>query len=102
MLSRSTLVAPSLIVASKPARSTEPAVTIAMLSWPVPRGDHAMSSSDRLACFKAYDIRGRIPTELDERLAATIARAYAAWLTPRRVAVGYDVRLSSPAFAAAV
>jgi phosphomannomutase len=61
-----------------------------------------MSASERLACFKAYDIRGRIPSELDEGLAATIAKAYASWLTPRRVAVGYDVRLTSPAFAAAV
>jgi phosphomannomutase/phosphomannomutase/phosphoglucomutase len=35
-------------------------------------------------------------------MVGTIARAYASWLKPRRVAVGYDVRLSSPEFAAAV
>jgi len=61
-----------------------------------------MSGSKRLSCFKAYDIRGRIPTELNRELVVTIARAYAAWLKPKVVAVGYDIRLSSPEFAAAV
>jgi phosphomannomutase len=55
-----------------------------------------------LSCFKAYDIRGRIPDELNRDLAYAISRAYAQWLTPRRVAVGYDVRLTSPEFAGAV
>jgi len=61
-----------------------------------------MSATDRLACFKAYDIRGRIPDELNRAMVGTIARAYAHWLKPKRVAVGYDVRLSSPEFAASV
>jgi phosphomannomutase len=61
-----------------------------------------MSGSDTLACFKAYDIRGRIPDELDRDLVVTIARAFASWLKPKTVAVGYDIRLSSPDFAAAV
>jgi len=61
-----------------------------------------MSGSATLPCFKAYDIRGRIPTELNRELVVTIARAYAAWLKPKTVAVGYDIRLSSPDFAAAV
>lgn len=55
-----------------------------------------------MSCFKAYDIRGRIPDELNRDLAYAISRAYAQWLTPRRVAVGYDVRLTSPEFAGAV
>ena len=55
-----------------------------------------------LACFKAYDIRGRLPDELNAALAYRIGRAYAAWLQPRQVAVGHDVRLSSPALSAAV
>jgi len=55
-----------------------------------------------LACFKAYDIRGRVPDELNEELAYRIGRAYALWLHPRQVAVGHDVRLSSPALSAAV
>jgi len=48
-----------------------------------------------LPCFKAYDVRGRVPEELDDRLAYHIGRAYAAYLIPRRVAVGRDIRLSS-------
>ena len=58
-----------------------------------------MSSLDS---FKAYDIRGRIPDEINESLAYDIGRAYAAFVKPRRVAVGYDIRLSSPALAAAL
>ncbi|MCC7072125.1 MAG: phosphomannomutase [Deltaproteobacteria bacterium] len=55
-----------------------------------------------LACFKAYDIRGRVPSELDEDLARAIGRAYAERFRPRRVVVGRDMRLSSPAIAGAV
>jgi len=46
-------------------------------------------------CFKAYDVRGRIPEELNPESAYAIGRAYAEWLKPRRVAVGRDIRLSS-------
>jgi phosphomannomutase len=56
----------------------------------------------KLACFKAYDVRGRVPQDLDEDLAYRIGRAYAAFLAPSRVAVGRDVRLSSPGLAAAL
>jgi phosphomannomutase/phosphomannomutase/phosphoglucomutase len=55
-----------------------------------------------LDCFKAYDIRGRIPDEIDESLAYDIGRAYAAFVQPHRVAVGYDIRLSSPKLATAL
>jgi phosphomannomutase/phosphomannomutase/phosphoglucomutase len=55
-----------------------------------------------LSCFKAYDIRGRVPDELDDALAYRIGRAYAAFLNPDRVVVGHDIRLSSPAMADAV
>ncbi len=54
------------------------------------------------SCFKAYDLRGRVPDELNEELAYRLGRAYAAFLKPGRVAVGRDVRLSSPALAAAL
>src|SRR5215469_7620551 len=64
---------------------------------PDPEG--RMSSLDS---FKAYDVRGRIPEEIDESLAYDIGRAYAAFVKPQRVAVGYDIRLSSPTLAAAV
>ncbi len=47
--------------------------------------------------FKAYDIRGLYPTELNEELAYRIAQAYVQYVKPtKRVAVGRDVRLSSP------
>ena len=55
-----------------------------------------------LNAFKAYDIRGRIPEEINETLAYDIGRAYAGFVKPKRVAVGYDIRLSSPQLAAAV
>jgi phosphomannomutase len=55
-----------------------------------------------LSSFKAYDVRGRIPDEINETLAYDIGRAYAAFVRPKRVAVGYDIRLSSPTLAAAL
>lgn len=55
-----------------------------------------------LPCFKAYDIRGRVPDELDEALALRIGAALAAQLGPGPVVLGRDVRLSSPALQAAL
>lgn len=55
-----------------------------------------------LNCFKAYDIRGRVPEELDEGLAYRIGRAYAAELGPKVMIVGHDIRLESPALADAL
>jgi phosphomannomutase/phosphomannomutase/phosphoglucomutase len=48
-----------------------------------------------LSCFKAYDVRGRVPDELDETLAYQIGQAFAAFVAPRKVAVGRDIRASS-------
>lgn len=53
-------------------------------------------------CFKAYDVRGRVPEDLDADIAYRIGRAYAAFVAPARVAVGRDVRQSSPAIAEAL
>ncbi len=50
-----------------------------------------------LNCFKAYDIRGRVPDELNEDIAYRIGRAYAQFLEPKIVAVGRDVRQTSEA-----
>jgi phosphomannomutase/phosphoglucomutase len=50
-----------------------------------------------LRCFKAYDVRGRVPDELNEDLARNIGRATADVLGPGPVVLGRDVRLSSPA-----
>lgn len=51
--------------------------------------------------FKAYDIRGVIPSEINEELAYRVGRAYAALYHPRTVSVGRDMRLSSEALAEA-
>jgi phosphomannomutase len=50
-----------------------------------------------ITCFKAYDLRGRIPTELNEDVAYRVGRGFAQFLEPKRVVVGRDIRLSSAA-----
>ena len=52
--------------------------------------------------FKAYDVRGIYPTELDEDGAYAIGRAYVEQFEPKKIAVGRDVRLSSPSMAASL
>lgn len=53
------------------------------------------------AIFKAYDIRGLYPSELNEEAARLIGRGFVAYLGARRIAVSRDMRLSSPSLAAA-
>jgi phosphomannomutase len=48
-----------------------------------------------LSCFKAYDIRGKLGTELNEHIAFCIGRAFAQYLQPKQVALGADVRETS-------
>lgn len=48
-----------------------------------------------LNCFKAYDIRGELGTELNEDIAYRIGRAYGEYLRAKRVVIGGDVRLST-------
>jgi phosphomannomutase len=55
-----------------------------------------------LTCFKAYDIRGQLGTELDEGIAYRIGRAYAEFLKPNNVVLGGDIRLTSEAIKAAL
>jgi phosphomannomutase len=55
-----------------------------------------------LTCFKAYDIRGQLGTELDESVAYRIGRAYAEFLQPKNIVLGGDVRLTSEALKAAL
>jgi phosphomannomutase len=49
-----------------------------------------------LLCFKAYDIRGRVPGELNSDIAFRLGAAYAQRFAPKRLALGRDVRHSSP------
>ena len=51
--------------------------------------------------FKAYDVRGLYPAELDEQGFHQIGRAFVAYLKAKRIGVGRDMRLSSPSLAAA-
>ena len=52
--------------------------------------------------FKAYDVRGIYPTEIDEEGGYGVGRAYVEQFEPRRIAVGRDMRLSAPGMARAV
>src|SRR6185437_8100911 len=51
--------------------------------------------------FKAYDVRGIYPDEVDEQAARSIGRAFVAYLKAKRIAVGRDMRLSSPSLSEA-
>jgi phosphomannomutase len=55
-----------------------------------------------LPCFKAYDVRGKVPSELNPAVAYAIGRAYARQIKPKSVCLGYDIRLSGPELAAAL
>ncbi len=54
------------------------------------------------SCFKAYDIRGRVPEDLDEDLCHDLGLVFAREFQTGRVVVGMDVRLSGPSLAAAL
>src|SRR6185503_18795042 len=51
--------------------------------------------------FKAYDVRGVYPSEVNEEAVRAIGAAFVVYLQAKRIAVGRDMRLSSPALAAA-
>src|SRR5574338_894640 len=53
------------------------------------------------AIFKAYDVRGLYPSEINEDAARLIGRGFVAFLKAKRIAVSRDMRLSSPSVAAA-
>lgn len=58
--------------------------------------------TEPLTCFKAYDIRGRIPGEINEDVACRIGRAFGEFLAAGEVVVGHDIRLSGPVLSAAL
>ena len=53
-------------------------------------------------CFKAYDIRGRVPEELNDDIAYCISRAYAEFIKPKQVVLCRDIRLSSETLTQAI
>lgn len=56
----------------------------------------------KITCFKAYDVRGRVPDELNEEIAYRIGRAFTQFLKAKKVVLGHDIRLTSEAISAAV
>ncbi len=64
--------------------------------WPTPS-----IPTNLAAVFKSYDVRGTVPDQIDEDLARAVGVAYVQVLGARRVAVGHDMRPSSPGLAGA-
>ena len=60
-----------------------------------------MTASERLPCFKAYDIRGELETQLTPDFAERVGRAFTQYLGAKSVVVGGDIRLSTPELKAA-
>lgn len=58
--------------------------------------------SEPIRCFKSYDVRGRIPDELNEDIARRIGRGYAEVINPGTVVVGHDIRLTSESIKSAL
>ena len=58
--------------------------------------------SGEITCFKAYDIRGRVPEQLNKDVAYRVGRAFAQYLKAKQVVVGHDIRLTSPELADAL
>ncbi|MCI5133461.1 MAG: phosphomannomutase, partial [Candidatus Electrothrix sp. EH2] len=52
--------------------------------------------SEPLKCFTAYDVRGRVPEELNKEIAARIGLAFCRQIDAGKVVIGHDIRLSSP------
>jgi phosphomannomutase len=59
-------------------------------------------SKIKIDCFKAYDVRGRVPDQINEDIAYRIGRAFVQFLGAKSVVVGHDIRLSSPELSAAL
>jgi phosphomannomutase len=59
-------------------------------------------SAIQINCFKAYDVRGRVPDQINEDIAYRIGRAFVQFLGAKSVVVGHDIRLSSQALSDAL
>lgn len=57
--------------------------------------DKENNMNNKLTCFKAYDIRGKLGNELNDDIAYRIGRAYGQLLKPKNIVVGGDIRHSS-------
>jgi phosphomannomutase len=63
--------------------------------------EQSIDPANVLAIFKAYDVRGTVPHQLDEDLARATGRAFAKVAGSPKIVVGHDMRPSSPGMAAA-
>ncbi|MDO5295354.1 MAG: phosphomannomutase [bacterium] len=61
-----------------------------------------LSNHPAFSAFKAYDIRGRVPQEVNAELFYSVGTAYTQTVQPKNVAIGHDIRLSSPQLASAL
>lgn len=50
---------------------------------------------EKIKSFKAYDIRGKVPSELNPEMAYKIGRAYASLINAKKAVIGHDIRKSS-------
>lgn len=74
-----------------------------MTSLPkIPHQESGMYTPIKTTCFKAYDIRGQVPCELNEDIAYRIGRALVAELKGKTIVLGRDMRLESPMLAQAM
>ena len=62
---------------------------------PVANMEKEISVCKEITCFKAYDIRGRVPDQLNTDVAYRIGRAFVDYLIAKKVVVGHDIRLTS-------
>ena len=57
---------------------------------------------ERLSSFKAYDIRGKVPSELNADLAYIIGKTYPVLINAKKIVIGHDIRKSSEEISAAL
>src|SRR5690606_22964648 len=81
---------------------SKPPITSTKISIKSPDANKDVLMTESLSCFKAYDIRGRVPDQLNTDIAYRIGRAFAQYLGAKQVVVGHDIRLSSPEITDAV
>ncbi len=67
----------------------------------VDTGARTLSPENVRAVFKAYDVRGTVPDQIDEELARATGAAFVQVLGTQEIVVGYDMRPSSPGMAGA-
>ncbi len=55
-----------------------------------------MSAPTSIPCFKAYDLRGKVPSELNPDLAYKIGLSLVEFLSAKKIVIGRDIRATGP------